>query len=154
MLEFFICGVPVPQGRPRFGRGHAYDPEDSKAYKERVRLMVKSSMQGRKPLDGSLWLSLVFYVPIPKNISQKQRGIAVTGKLRPAKKPDLSNYLKSIEDALNGVLWTDDSRIVEYRPPFGKWYSEQPGIWLRCGTVDYPMHMECPYTQNNGLILD
>ena len=31
----------------------------------------------------------------------------------PTKKPDLSNMTKLLEDAENGVLWTDDSQVVQ-----------------------------------------
>ncbi|RYZ80693.1 MAG: RusA family crossover junction endodeoxyribonuclease, partial [Proteobacteria bacterium] len=33
----------------------------------------------------------------------------------PAKKPDWDNYAKAIGDALTGILWVDDGRIVDGR---------------------------------------
>ena len=51
-----------------------------------------------------------------------------SGTHRPIYKPDLSNYVKSAEDALNGVVWKDDQSIVTEHT--GKWYSEHPRIEL------------------------
>ena len=45
------------------------------------------------------------------------------GFIRPAKSPDLDNYVKLILDALNGLLWEDDRYIVEM--PSGKFYTTE-----------------------------
>lgn len=43
------------------------------------------------------------------------------------KKPDLSNLIKLIEDALNKVAYRDDSQIFRYDDP-GKYYSLRPRL--------------------------
>lgn len=43
----------------------------------------------------------------------KKRTEAASGLILPTTKPDMSNYIKSIEDALNGVLWHDDNATVD-----------------------------------------
>jgi Holliday junction resolvase RusA-like endonuclease len=53
-------------------------------------------------LDGPLVLTVKFILACPGRPKWKL----------PAVKPDLSNYIKSIEDALNGIIWQDDARIV------------------------------------------
>jgi Holliday junction resolvase RusA-like endonuclease len=45
----------------------------------------------------------------------------------------VSNVIKGIEDALNGVWYADDSQIVEYGL-IGKWYAEEPRVYVRLDT--------------------
>lgn len=136
MIKIFIPGAPIAQGRPRFAHGHAYDPPKSSSYKEQIRLFVKAAMQGKEPLSGALWLSVQVYILPPKSWPRKRQQAAAEGVIRPVSRPDLSNYLKGVEDALNGVLWVDDSAIVEYRQPMGKYYSLSPGLVICCGEVE------------------
>lgn len=63
-------------------------------------------------------------MPIPKRFTKIQRAQVQSGDLRPAKKPDCSNIVKGIEDALNGMIWKDDAQIVTLI--VRKWYSESP----------------------------
>jgi Holliday junction resolvase RusA-like endonuclease len=56
-------------------------------------------------------------------VKQKQ---ARNGSLLPTKRPDLDNYLKMVLDALQGVVYVDDSQIVYMIS--SKIYSERPGI--------------------------
>jgi Holliday junction resolvase RusA-like endonuclease len=71
-------------------------------------------------------LKLDVYRPIPKGFNKKKVVDAENGLLRPVTKPDGSNYLKLVEDALNGLMWADDSQIVDTH--VSKWYSKYPRI--------------------------
>lgn len=55
--------------------------------------------------EGAIVLSLVFYLPKPKS--------AAKSVVYPTKRPDLSKLIRSTEDALKGVLWVDDSQVVD-----------------------------------------
>jgi len=131
-MKLVIYGNPVAQGRPRFstagGFARAYDPAKSKDYKDYIKLAAAVQMKGQEPLGGALGLSLRVYREIPKSMSAKKRGLAEAGKIRPITKPDTDNYVKGIKDALKGICWQDDSQIVDYKEPFGKWYSSTPRI--------------------------
>ena len=48
------------------------------------------------------------------------------GKIRPTKKPDVDNIVKTIMDAGNGVIWHDDKSVVEV--VVCKWYSDNPRV--------------------------
>lgn len=124
-----IPGDAVPQGRPRVVRigcrAIAYDPPKSKAYKALVRRYAAQDAP-KEPLDGAVTLDVQIYRSVPKSWSKKKREAAITGVIHPTTKPDVSNIVKGIEDALNGVWYKDDSQIVEER--LIKGYSDRPRV--------------------------
>lgn len=125
-----ILGEPVAQGRPRFSRQggfvKAYDPAKSRDYKSYVRLIAAQNAPD-SPVEGAIEFSLRIYRAIPKGMPKYKREAAKAGTLRPVTKPDVSNILKGVEDALKGVWYKDDSQIVGYGV-LGKWYDERPRI--------------------------
>ncbi len=131
-ITLVVYGEPVAQGRPKFstagGFVRAYDPAKSRDYKDYIKLAAANQMQGKTPLEGPLELSVRIYRPIPSGMSKKRAAAAERGEIRPTTKPDLDNYLKAIKDALKGICWRDDSQVVAYREPFGKYYSAKPRV--------------------------
>lgn len=129
MIKIEVLGEPVAQGRPRAttrnGKTRMYDPEKSRDYKDYVRLVAAQNAP-IKPISGAVRMVLYVYRPIPKSFSKKKREKAVGKELRPTTKPDIDNYVKGIKDALKGIIWNDDSQVVEIIA--AKWYSENPGI--------------------------
>ena len=111
-MTFTVYGDPVPQGRPRFGNGRTYDPPKSRRYKQDVAVAASAAMRGRAPLQGALACSLRFYMPIPKNVSQKRRQ-ELTGRFTTKRTGDIENLAKGVMDAVNGIVWQDDSQVVQ-----------------------------------------
>jgi Holliday junction resolvase RusA-like endonuclease len=122
-----LDGDPVGKGRPRFVRktGHAYTPEKTRAYEERLSAQAAIAMLGRKPFEGPVECYLHVFVAAPKSWSEKKRREAVGKSLPVPSKPDIDNYFKML-DALNGIVWNDDSQIVQ--GSFTKSYTLHPGI--------------------------
>ena len=121
-IKLTIYGDPVPQGRPRFARQgnyvRTYDPQRSQDYKQLVRLWATNQLKkidGFKTLQNPLCVEMDFYVGIPISWSKKKRTEAAQGIIRPTKKPDLDNLYKSVTDALNGLVWADDSIITDVK---------------------------------------
>ena len=115
-MEVVIYGEPVPQGRPRFAKGHAYDPQRSQNYKQLVRFWVTQHLKkipGWKPYENALCVDLTFYLGIPSSWSKQKRIQAVNGQIRPISRPDTDNLCKSVIDACNGLLWVDDCIITD-----------------------------------------
>lgn len=132
ILSFDIPGQPIGQGRPKFttinGHAKAYDPEKSRNYKAYVRMLATQAMKdsGFTMIEGPCVLSIIAYFEIPKSKSKKFREAALLKYEYPTKKPDLSNIIKGIEDALNGLVYKDDACIVNLSCE--KFYSDNPRV--------------------------
>lgn len=87
-----------------------------------VRMLAVEAMQGRPPLDGPIRLEAVLFYQPPARFSKKHRQCALDGYFFPTVKPDASNWLKLIEDALNGVVFIDDKDVcdVSIRKVYGE----------------------------------
>ncbi len=127
MIEIRIDGQPVGKGRPRFSRvsGTVYTPEKTARYEERLAWAAQSVMAGRPLLTGTLMVDIHAYLEIPKSMIKKHRVEALAGNSRPGKKPDADNIAKML-DALNRVVWIDDSQIVDLT--VRKFYSDRPRL--------------------------
>ncbi|MEK1431456.1 RusA family crossover junction endodeoxyribonuclease [Limosilactobacillus fermentum] len=129
-FEFDIS--PVEQARPRatrMGKGiRLYDPKKVNVYKQQLGYLARQAMQERgiEPFNGELTVRFEFYRPVQASISKKERARRLSGVHRPTVKPDLSNYIKALEDGLNGILWVDDNLIVSLQAE--KFYSERPHL--------------------------
>lgn len=96
MIRFVIPGPATPKGRPRITRtGHAYTPQKTKAYAEKVQWVARA-FAPRTPLLG----------PVSVRIVEYRKGT-------PEARPDIDNVLKNLLDAMNGLIWRDDSQVVQ-----------------------------------------
>ena len=116
IIEFYIYGVPVPEGRARFTKtGRAYTPAKTRAWKQLVHkaaleAFIESGMFG--PLSGALRMSLDFTLPIPPSWTKRKQAEASGQFIRPIGKPDCDNLAKAVMDGCNEVLYFDDAQIV------------------------------------------
>ena len=137
-IEFTIPGEPIPQSRPRAGKNRRgktimYDAKPSKAYKQYVSLIAKQYAL-KKPLEGALDVHIKIYRPIPKSTTKKDKALFMAGIKRPVVKADTSNYVKGIEDALNDIIYKDDSQIVDLHA--SKYYSDNPRVEISVREID------------------
>lgn len=129
MIEIAVLGVPVGKGRPRFSRdGHTYTPERTRTFEGMLNVAAQEAMGERPPLEGPLKLEMEVVVPIAKSWPKKRQSDALKGILHPTSKPDWDNFGKVV-DALNLVVWRDDSQVCDGRVK--KRYGEKPGMWIR-----------------------
>lgn len=129
-IVFTVPGTPVAKGRPRAttisGRARMFTPAKTARYESTVALAAQQAMGTRTPFDGPLVVDAVALFDVPASWSQKKRAAALAGEVKPTGRPDLDNIAKALGDGCNGVLWTDDSRIVQLT--IAKRYAEAPGL--------------------------
>jgi len=139
VIEITIPGDPQAQGRPRFARRggfvQTYDPPESKKYKELVKLHA-TKHKPKELLNEALVVEIDIFKKPPQSISKvkKNRLELENESLRPLTKPDVDNYAKGIKDTITGVIWTDDSKVVELM--VRKFYSLNPRAEVRIKTLE------------------
>jgi Holliday junction resolvase RusA-like endonuclease len=133
--QFFrltLHGEPVPKARPRAtsigGHARLYTPGTTRKYEDRVRKTALRDWRGSPLQDVAITLLACYYLPVPKSWPQWRRDAALAGDVLPTSKPDIDNLTKSCLDGLCGVLFSDDSLIVEERT--AKRYGAEPRVEL------------------------
>lgn len=132
-VQLRVYGHPAPQGSKRPFAIRRKGANGEWEYTGKT-AMVESSKKGvdtwrgdvRKAaeeyysgpiLDGCLVAEMVFTAERPKSHHRTGRNAHLLrdgAPRRPEGKPDLSKLVRSTEDALTGLVWHDDSRVVEY----------------------------------------
>ena len=142
MQTFTIDGKPFGKQRPRVTTkgafAHAYTPKETAEYEELVRTAYKTQCVGKFPKDIPLSLTIVAVFEPPKSDSKKKREDKLNCVVRPTIKPDWDNIGKVICDALNGVAWEDDSRIVS--ASVSKVYGEKAKVAVMISDVKGEVH--------------
>ena len=111
--HFEIPIAPKAKGRPRMrvvnGHAQAYTPKKTRQFESTAaELIAKHSPPSL--LVGPVHLGVVFVLPRPKRLDGKKHP---AGFVKCDKRPDASNLLKSLEDAIqnSGQVWSDDSQV-------------------------------------------
>ena len=130
MVTFKVDANPVGKQRARYAkRGNfvqAYTPDKTRNYESLIKEAAIEAMGSSEPLETPVTLYLYIRAPIPKSLPKKRIEACLNGLEKPIKKPDASNVLKSVEDAMNGVVYKDDSQIVNIH--VSKVYSSVSGV--------------------------
>lgn len=110
LLKLNLVGQPVAKGRPKFsmrsGYAVAYTQVKTRVAESNLRAQAASQLPpGFVPFSSALSLTATFFLQRPKSLKKSET--------YPTKRPDAENLLKTLLDALNSVVYDDDSRIVE-----------------------------------------
>lgn len=131
-----LPGEPLAKGRPRFGANkNVYTPKRTVNYERDLGWQGKAAMAGKPKFTGTLRVSVMAFFKIPKRTSKAVSAAMRCREIRPGKKPDCDNILKML-DALNGIVWIDDSQIVDQR--IQKFYSDIPELVVEVSEIGPP----------------
>lgn len=119
-ISFEVLADPIPLARPRFANGHAYLPERSRAYRKILQDAAKAVMRNFEPLTGALYCRLAFYRKFKPTVRNYGDG---------------DNLLKAVFDAFNGLIFNDDSQLVDISVVKCTDKAE-PRVAVEFGTVD------------------
>ena len=129
-IHFQVEGDPKGKGRPRFSRvgsfTKVYTDKQTLTYEAMIATFAKQAMGGTKPLKTPVSVFLYVRLPIPQTYSKKRREACLNGSEMPCKKPDIDNIAKTYLDAMNGVIFVDDTQVIDLHVK--KVYAEKAGV--------------------------
>jgi len=132
-ISFFVPGNPKGLKRHRSYTTRAgihvnVDPNKD----DKMDFLAKAMLyRPAEPIDGPLCLWLICVFPRPKAHFGTGRNAGVLKESAPfwyVSTPDCDNVAKFVGDALNGIFWSDDRRLVEVA--VDEVYGSVPGIAL------------------------
>jgi len=156
-ISFFVAGQPAPGGSKRVGlvmrkeggrRVPALDPRTGlprtfatdmsgargKTWRADVRQAATQAMGEQPPLAGALALDVTFTVARPKSHFRANGILRPTAPLWPVTRPDATKLLRALEDALIGLVFIDDSQVIDLGAR--KLYGVRVGAWVEVNGLE------------------
>jgi Holliday junction resolvase RusA-like endonuclease len=129
-IHFQVEGDPKGKGRPRFSRvgsfTKVYTDKQTLTYEAMIATFAKQAMGGTEPLKTPVSVFLYVRLPVPQSYPKKRREACLNGSELPCKKPDIDNIAKTYLDAMNGVIFVDDTQVIDLHVK--KVYAEKAGV--------------------------
>lgn len=117
-VTFWVDGTPGPQGSKKYVGHRATRPGHSvpvllessnkvRPWRDAVTRAATYNYRGIPPIDGPVRIRIDFALHRPKSLPART--------IHMIKKPDLDKLIRSTLDALSGVAFADDNRVVDIR---------------------------------------
>jgi Holliday junction resolvase RusA-like endonuclease len=129
-IHFQVEGDPKGKGRPRFSRAgkftRVYTDKQTLNYEALIKFYAAQAMGSTDLLETPVSVFLYIRHGIPQSYSKKRTEACLSGLEQPCKKPDIDNIAKTFLDGMNGVIFKDDTQVVDLHVK--KVYSLVPGV--------------------------
>jgi len=116
MLTYMVEGNPIGKGRPKFARRgnfvSAYTPTKTRDYESVIKEAAQKAMGSNELLETPVTVAIYITVPIPQSYSKKRTEACLKDIERPIKKPDIDNIAKCFLDAMNDIVYKDDTQVL------------------------------------------
>jgi crossover junction endodeoxyribonuclease RusA len=133
MITFSVPGTPIPQGsKQAFTNGtKTWLVEANKeiyAWREKIAKSATIAMElhRQKPLEGAVSLEIDFIMPRPKTVTRARHTV----------KPDLDKLIRAVNDAITGICFVDDSRVVRINAAKNYERFGTPGVIITLHSLD------------------
>jgi len=123
ILSLTIPMQPIPKARPRVIGKCAYTPKRTKDAESIIATHVQARYK-KEILESPIGIRVVFVHARPKNLKGDHR-------IPKATRPDGDNLVKTVTDAIEGIVYKNDGQICFWQ--MEDWYAasnEQPSISL------------------------
>ena len=148
VVRFSVEGIPQTKGSTRqfIPKGWTRaiitnDNPKNKDWAKKVHTTAAYKFIGETPWVGPVELNVIFWMKKPKSHPSK-RFVWHT------KKPDLDKIIRSIKDAMSGVIYEDDRQIVHVNA--WKFYATKPGVDIEVLNLTSHLklieHCDCAYS--------
>ena len=109
MITLDVYGRPTPQGSKRVFNGRIVEAQSANLKKWRAAIEEACQPYANQNIHlGPIRLEVDFFLERPKTVKVKDRPLPIVP-------PDLDKLLRGVGDGVgqSGVIWGDDSQIVE-----------------------------------------
>ena len=110
-----------------FSRWSVRTPDKTKDFETELLLKSKRFIKEQIKKGRPILIRLIFKRQLLKSMNKTKKKEALEYKRFPTQRPDLDNYIKTI-DALQEIAWHDDSQVVCILS--SKIYAETPSIQI------------------------
>lgn len=133
-IRFTVYGVAAGKGSAtsffsaKQGRTFTHSPKSTQSWERLVRVIAQEHVPAGGLVDGPVEMGLRFFLPKPKSAPKRRR-------TWPDRKPDLDKLVRAVLDALTGVIYTDDARVVRFEE-LSKDYGDPPRVEIVIRTIE------------------
>ena len=125
---------PLPKKRPKASTASGFVKFYNPQSKDEMdfKLNIKRKIGNAKPLEGPVFVDMLFLMRRPKihyGTGKNEGTLKSSADVFHVKKPDEDNLLKFIKDAMNKLVYRDDSQVVGAFT--WKEYSQDTGVIVK-----------------------
>lgn len=122
MINFFVDGLPVPQGSMKVINGRVIHNKGSELAAWRSAIALTARQHGARPTTDPMEIHIKFCMPKPRTVK----------RLYPSVAPDLDKLIRAVLDGLTAIAYVDDGQVVSIVAQKG--YSDRIGAHISLGT--------------------